>query len=321
MARVRAPTKQLRDSAAEILKTIHRDPYDLGARLVYADLLQELGDPRGEYIAIQLDRPKDRKPRERERELETLYRKTWLGGLDVAFSTKSRFQNGFLYVVVTKPHRNALDVDALANPELVTVEILDTHGLGTERRLVGDPSRLVARMPNLRELVIDANCIEPLRDVDVPITSLGVFLPGVDALLALLAAKRMKRLRALRVWNSDPGADVLVRLASAVPLESFGCFLDTDYAERAAISIGKLVPAVDKLTITVGWGKAQVARDGDDLVMTIHEISRTMSHEVSSPLRKLVDALGRERVRLVFPDSNHADIAKQLAKAGYRARR
>ena len=321
MARVRAPTKQLRDSAATLLAAIHRDPDDLAARAVYADLLQELGDPRGEYIALQL-RSAGGKPGEREIEVATQYRAAWLGPLDKVLAKKSRFQNGFLYVVVMKTYRAALTADALDHPELRTVRVLDTHGLGAFARIVGDPGELVARMPHLRELVIDApRCVVALqqRIESSGITSLGVYLGGTDALLSLLRANKLPRLRALRVWGSDPGPEVLVQLATAVPLDSFGCYLDTP-SPRAAISIGKLAQVVPTLAISCAWGRLRVARDGDDLIVTLVEVSRLMTHERGTPLRTLLEELGRERVVVALDGPGLVDVGKQLAAASFRRR-
>ena len=41
---------------AELLAAIIADPDNRAARQVYADLLQQEGDPRGEFIATQLAR-------------------------------------------------------------------------------------------------------------------------------------------------------------------------------------------------------------------------------------------------------------------------
>jgi uncharacterized protein (TIGR02996 family) len=319
VARVRAPTKSLRESAATLLAAIHRDPKDLAARAVYADLLQELGDPRGEYIALQL-RAGAGKPSEREIELATRYRAAWLGPLDKVVAKKSRFQNGFLYVVVTKAYRDKLPVDVLDHPEWRTVEVLDTHGLGGYARLVGDPGELVARMPHLRELVIDGpRCVAALeqRIESSPLTSLGVYLASPDPVLSLLRANKLPRLRALRVWGTDPGPDRLVELASAVPLDSFGCYLETP-SPRAAISIGKLAPVVPTLAISCAWGKLRITRTGDDLVVTLVEVSRTMMHKPTTPLHELLDELGRERVVVAIDGPELADVGKRLATAGFR---
>lgn len=64
------------------------DPDDLAAHSAYADYLAEQGDPRGEFIQVQLALenpglpPAERTPlEERERELLTKHRREWLGSL------------------------------------------------------------------------------------------------------------------------------------------------------------------------------------------------------------------------------------------------
>src|SRR5260370_4044110 len=64
------------------------DPDDLGAHMAYADLLIEEGDPRGEFVRLQLaleDETLDAAAREKLRKQEkSLFRKhgrSWLGGL------------------------------------------------------------------------------------------------------------------------------------------------------------------------------------------------------------------------------------------------
>jgi uncharacterized protein (TIGR02996 family) len=64
------------------------NPDDLAAHSAYADYLMEQGDPRGEFIQVQLaledeklPRPKRARLEQRERELLDRHGKAWLGGL------------------------------------------------------------------------------------------------------------------------------------------------------------------------------------------------------------------------------------------------
>jgi uncharacterized protein (TIGR02996 family) len=82
---------------AEHLAAIHADPADLAARAVFADWLQERGDPRGEFIALQLARvagqPGDPA---RERKLLADHGRAWAGALDKYFGAEHRvFDGGF----------------------------------------------------------------------------------------------------------------------------------------------------------------------------------------------------------------------------------
>jgi uncharacterized protein (TIGR02996 family) len=74
------------DLRAALEEAILADPDDRAAHSAYADLLSEQGDPRGEFIAVQLalERPdlptgeRDRLKR-REKELLTTHQRSWLG--------------------------------------------------------------------------------------------------------------------------------------------------------------------------------------------------------------------------------------------------
>ena len=64
------------------------NPDDLGAHMAYADLLAEQGDPRGEFIQVQIaledpDRPAAERKRlqQREQELLAAHQREWLGDL------------------------------------------------------------------------------------------------------------------------------------------------------------------------------------------------------------------------------------------------
>ncbi len=48
------------DGADHLMHAIVSDPADIGARLAYADWLEERGDPRGEFIRLQFEIGKQR---------------------------------------------------------------------------------------------------------------------------------------------------------------------------------------------------------------------------------------------------------------------
>jgi uncharacterized protein (TIGR02996 family) len=75
-----------------LLAAVYANPDDLAARLVYADALNDLGDPRGELIARQCSG-------DDARELLAVHRKTWLGALAPVLHPDGReFVNGFLTI-------------------------------------------------------------------------------------------------------------------------------------------------------------------------------------------------------------------------------
>lgn len=97
-----------------LLDAVYAAPDDDGPRLVLSDFLQEHGDPRGEFIALQFARLR-RKPTtsaiKRERSLLKKHRADWLGTIwDVIYrvpafggdrSYEPRFERGFLEEAVT----------------------------------------------------------------------------------------------------------------------------------------------------------------------------------------------------------------------------
>jgi len=121
----------------ELLAAIHANPGDDALRAVYADWLVERGDPRGEFINLQLRRTG--KPSARERELVTLHGKQWLGPLAQAVLKEGqRWERGFLVACVFGPKTKAAFAAADGHPTFATVEELelrtwnrkgDAHGL------------------------------------------------------------------------------------------------------------------------------------------------------------------------------------------------
>ena len=71
-------------------------PDDLAAHMAYGDLLSEQGDPRGEFVQVQLALEDERRPaaerkelQRRERELLDAHEREWLGELATPFDNDS----------------------------------------------------------------------------------------------------------------------------------------------------------------------------------------------------------------------------------------
>ncbi|HKB34812.1 MAG TPA: TIGR02996 domain-containing protein, partial [Gemmataceae bacterium] len=84
------------------LQAIIEEPDDVGLRLIFADWLDERGDPRGEFIRVQClleeieeDDPRRVELKTRERELLAAHEREWLGELDGRVS-KWTFRRGFV---------------------------------------------------------------------------------------------------------------------------------------------------------------------------------------------------------------------------------
>ena len=136
----------------EMFRAVLADPSDDAPRQILADALIERGDPRGELIALQLVRKRNRKSRRRERELIETHREEWLGALrpHVEYADESEFRRGFpVSCLLTAP-------DDLAWSKIIGLEAWATYehiAFGgyrrqeTRRRIVA-----LARDPTMRSL-------------------------------------------------------------------------------------------------------------------------------------------------------------------------
>jgi uncharacterized protein (TIGR02996 family) len=102
------------DAQQQFYEFIRRNPEEDAPRLIYADWLDELGDPRGEFIRVQCELAKLTEQeegrrkllQERERALWKLHRRQWMRSLKVYHVREARFRRGFLETaeLFTRPH-------------------------------------------------------------------------------------------------------------------------------------------------------------------------------------------------------------------------
>lgn len=85
---------------AELYEAVYDDPHDDGLRLVLADALHEVGDPRGDLITLQMAEhmgQSTRRTRRRVRKLLERHSDEWLGELrDLVDRDSVQFRRGFL---------------------------------------------------------------------------------------------------------------------------------------------------------------------------------------------------------------------------------
>lgn len=100
-----APTSTApdRDDRADFLARLIANPDDKKPRLVYADLLQERGDPRGEFIALQCTRAElpdtDARAPAIDGQIDALlkkHKKTWLAALGENKGARAEYRRGFI---------------------------------------------------------------------------------------------------------------------------------------------------------------------------------------------------------------------------------
>lgn len=148
--------------------------HDIGQRQLYADMLCERGDPRGEFIHLQLLSEPTAEQEERANQLLREYRLTWLGSLAAFVELDDRpgdafgvywhqggeirlgFSQGFLNSCPLKRDLSKEQTrEALAHPLMTTVEVLrlfgsDCFGLGRLQKL--SRLHLVDQCPELSEV-------------------------------------------------------------------------------------------------------------------------------------------------------------------------
>src|SRR5262249_15507846 len=118
---------------------IRENPADDRARMVYADFLQDRGDPRGEFIALQLSK----KEPKRAAQLLDKHGKRWLGAIGSAVADM-RFERGVPVELVLNPRNEAYLEATIGAPEWWSVEVLGFRGMFAQSysvvKLVCDPA-------------------------------------------------------------------------------------------------------------------------------------------------------------------------------------
>lgn len=89
-------------TVASLYEPIWEAPHELARRQVLADVLLERGDPRGEFISLQLANASQK----RQRALINVHGHAWLGALDDVADWRGdppRFENGFVSELSLRP--------------------------------------------------------------------------------------------------------------------------------------------------------------------------------------------------------------------------
>ncbi|HET9988310.1 MAG TPA: TIGR02996 domain-containing protein, partial [Kofleriaceae bacterium] len=247
-----------------LLARIYAAPNDLGPRTIYADWLQERGDPRGELIALQLAHagtaPSDAQ-RRREAQLLENHGAEWLGALAPACVGEPRFAGGFAVELRVDVGR-ALGTIGAPAWSTVTGLWLGPHDAWP---------RALVRHPVMRELrFVDNVTLADVRAIVADrepwaIAGLGIDLhDGVDKrdLAALATLAKLPALRELGLdlpWNAKPAVfralwstplgKRLVRLRVCAPLATIPAWL----AEQPQLPPGLTALEVVSADGWTGW--------------------------------------------------------------------
>lgn len=187
-------------SGGSLLDAVLARPDDDAPRRVYADWLEEQGDPRGEFIAVQCElaaggvEPSRRAAlEERERALLNLHQAAWLGPLSTEAASVS-FSRGFLAEVTV------LDVDAVEAAQAALLkEPVRTLVFAARRRVE------VAR-------ILSWPWLATVRELEFRSSRWSPAPMGREGLATLLSTRRLRGLTSLGLsgqWVRDEGAHLL----------------------------------------------------------------------------------------------------------------
>ncbi len=211
-AKVLATLKPAR-TAEELLAAVYANPDDDVPRQIYADFLLERGDPRGEFIALQLQRARDAAPSARETELLAKYGKQWLGPLAIVLRwgksySNTKFERGFVSVADFIDHAEKKLRLIAADPGWATIEEL-ARGNWPDEFITAAPLRALKHFAT--PLDGDSGAVllqrsDPLRAVA------SATIRGPDADLARFR-RVLPSLRSVTSWNANPTATDMLRFA------------------------------------------------------------------------------------------------------------
>jgi uncharacterized protein (TIGR02996 family) len=146
-----APAKRSRE---ELLRAVYENPADDAPRLVFADFLQEQGDLRGEFIALQFkkrDAKLSRAESMREKELFAEHGRSWLGAIEKAVLKRGTvFERGFVAVCEAGRIDGSWEWSTVRELTAASIAPGELH-LTSLRSLRGEPA-LLAHLPQVERL-------------------------------------------------------------------------------------------------------------------------------------------------------------------------
>jgi uncharacterized protein (TIGR02996 family) len=218
-----------------LLAAIYETPHDDAPRMVYADVLVEAGDPRGELITLQLQRAREGSTIVLRRESKLLKEagRQWFDGLDNDGATEVALARGF-------PVSALFRGTDLRVPAWATIEELRLYGTnplrGTQclralRRLHGLRAKHIPRL----ELPVNDLDIVSLFDVD---DGIDVETPLAPRTIAMtFSAMRDGVVGAARKIVKAPIGRRLETLRIGLPMSELQRAIDLAHETKLAIEI------------------------------------------------------------------------------------
>jgi uncharacterized protein (TIGR02996 family) len=293
-------------STQSLFDAVYADPHSDSRRLVLADRLLEENDPRGEFIALQmqkLQRPLSGSAMRREKLLLRKHRDQWLGPLAPMLVGEEKWDRGFLNEAWAK-----LNGDSSGDPRWNTVQKLNLYVADstTPRELGGGNFRALTTLHGLFRLglqvLLDANQRPPLEELEFsgPGSHSGWNKQQIKTLLEMTAYPRLTRLKlspALWPWEarqlqwlwSSPLARQLssLKLDLNLPLDVAGC-----------LAAASELPRLERLVVGHSFFYFEFTRGSDERLSVLHlhfsavTQNATYLPQLSAPLKALpADAL------------------------------
>lgn len=117
------------DQQDMLLDEVFKAPHDEGPRQVYCDWLLETGDPRGEFMALQLKEAPLKKEQAAARRMLKQHGPMWLGALEPVVQRRTMvFRRGFLSECKVKFETSAQRKSLIGHPMWATVEAIESEG-------------------------------------------------------------------------------------------------------------------------------------------------------------------------------------------------
>jgi uncharacterized protein (TIGR02996 family) len=213
------------EAASELLRAILAAPGDTKARLVYADWLQDHGDPRGELIVLQCQG--DDRPAEvlaREAELIKKHKKAWTAAFGEAKGARWEYRRGFVEKLAMDAAPLAKHGAAIFAAEPVEelnvwkidqaklAPVLALAGLARVRKLSLARSEL--SKPDVEGLV-KATTLGKVESLDVSICGLDV--ERGEQLAKATSLPALRELKLAGNFLTDDGATALAKSKTLAP--------------------------------------------------------------------------------------------------------
>ena len=292
-----------RTTTDSLFAAVYADPKSDGPRAVLSDHLLERADPRGEFIALQLQ--KQRGPlsgvgARREKQLLHAHRAAWLGPLTKMLVGEEKWERGFLSEAWVK-----LNGDSEGDPRWNTVKKVNLYVADstTPRELGGGNFRALNILHGAfrlgLEVLLNATDRPPLEELELsgPGSQSGWNKQQLATLLKMTAYPALTRLKlkpALWPWEAKH-LQWLWRSPLAQQLHSLELDLNLPLDVAGCLKAAEQLPGLQRLVVGHSFFYFELTRGIDGRLSALHlhfsAVTQNASYlpQLSTPLRMLPD--------------------------------